>query len=231
VTVRASALLRLCAALAISGLATPAVADSPACAIPQSPRSIDRDSRPSPYDATAHTSIVRVLDPDSIEYSPRAGGPPTTLFRCGQHYHLPIEAPQGCRGEVTPGEHPKPGSWVELHTVYASQVRHDGCNPETLECCQTGPFLVRAFAARVTAQGPDTPILPPPGLPLAEWSGSTTGADKEPEQCKPAAQWSFRLGCDFTVSEAQLHHFRHADPARPVQPSTRLSHDLTLVVP
>jgi hypothetical protein len=100
---------------------------------------------------------------------------------------------------------------VELHTVYASQVRQDGCDPETLECCQAGPFLVRAFAARVAAHGPDTPILPPPGLPLAEWSGSTTGADKEPEQCKPAAQWSFRLGCDFTLSEAQLHRFRHAD--------------------
>jgi hypothetical protein len=172
-----------------------------------------------------------VLTPDSIEYTPRAGGNPTTLSRCGQHYHLPIEAPQGCKGEITPGKKPQPGNWVEIHTVYASKVGHDKCNPETLECCEAGPFVVRAFAAQVTAKGTDEPIVPPPGLPLAEWSGSTTGADKEPEQCKPAAQWSFRLGCDFTVSEAQLGHFKHADPARPVQPAARLSKDLTLVTP
>jgi hypothetical protein len=225
------AMSRVGAILFIAGLASQSLADGAACTIPQSPRNINRRSHPSPYDKTSSTSIVKVLTPDSIEYVPRAGGAPTTLLRCGQHYHLPIEAPQGCRDEITPGEQPKPGSWVELHTVYASQVGHEGCDPETLECCQAGPFLVRAFAARVTAEGPDEPIVPPPGLPLAEWSGSTTGADKEPGQCKPEAQWSFTLGCEFTLSEAQLHHFKHADPARPVQPPARLSHDLTLVLP
>jgi hypothetical protein len=210
---------------------SPANAEDLTCANPQSPRGIDRNASPSPYDATSHTSIVKVLTPDSIEYTPRASGTPTTLARCGQHYHLPIEATQGCKGEVTPGHEPKPGSWVEVHTVYAFKVRREGCDPETLACCEVGPFLVRAFAARVTAKGKDEPIVPPPGLPLAEWSGSTTGADKEPAQCKPAAQWSFRLGCDFTLSEAQIHHFEHADPARPVQPPSRLSKDLTLVTP
>jgi hypothetical protein len=43
--------------------------------------------------------------------------------------------------------------------------------------------------------------------------------------CKPPAQWKFILGCDFTVSEAQLGLFKHIDQSRPLQ--TRLSKDLT----
>lgn len=200
------------------------------CSIPQSPRRIDRATRPSPFDGgVSHNSIVKVLTPESIEYAPRAGGPAQTLQRCGQHYHLPIETPQGCKDEVTPSPEAKAGSRVEVHTVYAFKVRTDGCDPETLGCCEAGPFLVRAFSARVTATGPDEPIVPPPGYPLAEWSGSTTNADKEPGECKPAAQWSFRLGCDFVVSEAQLRRFKHADPARAVQEAPRVSKDLTLV--
>ncbi len=60
--------------------------------------------------------------------------------------------------------------------------------------------------------------------------GSTTGLEKKFCECKAAAQWSFRLGCDFTVSQGQLGRFRGYDPARPLQPENRLSRDLALVV-
>jgi hypothetical protein len=222
-------LVGLGAALLIFALSARGNDEGLACSNPQSPRNIDLQAQPPPYDGASHTSIVKVLTPESIEYTPRAGGPPKTLYRCGQHYHLPIEDPQGCQDEITPSPEPKPGNRVEVHTVYAAKVRTEGCDPETLGCCEAGPFLVRAFSARVTAKGADEPIVPPAGLPLAEWSGSTTNADKEPGECKPAAEWSFRLGCDFTLSEAQLHHFKHADPARAVQKGPRLSKDLTLV--
>jgi hypothetical protein len=99
--------------------------------------------------------------------------------------------------------------------------------PESLDCCK-GTVLVRAFAARVTAGGSPTVIVPPSGRPLAEWSGSATG-DSPGGECKSAAQWSFHLGCNFTVSQVQLASFAHADPARPIPPPARLSDDLTLV--
>jgi hypothetical protein len=223
---RAAAVLLLCVSVV-----PPALAEGPACSIPQSPRNIDPNVVPSPYNGKSPVSIVTNVQPGSIVYTPRAGGAPQTLLRCGQHYHFPIENPQGCQGEVpctAPHEMPAPGQWVEIHTVYAAKVRTDGCDPETLDCCVEAPFLVRAFAARVTAGGVYQPIEPPLGRPLGEWSGSTTGPS-QPAECKPAAQWSFRLGCDFTVSEAQLGHFRHADPARRVQSGPRLSQDLTLV--
>lgn len=203
------------AVLLISTTAVPSHGEGPTCPIPQSPRNIDRQAHPSPYDGASHTSIVKVLTPDSIEYTPRAGGTPTTLRQCGQHYHLPIEDPQGCPGEITPGKEPKPGYGVEVHTVYAAKVSTAACDREKLDCCEAGPFLVRAFSAKVTAKGADEPIVPPPGLPLAEWSGSTTGPDETEGQCKPAAQWSFRLGCDFTLSEAQMHRFKHPTPPGP----------------
>jgi len=228
----------LAAAVLVVAFAARGWAAGPVCSNPQSPRNIDPKAVPSPYDGKSTTSIVKLLGPDSIEYTPRAGGAPTTLYRCGQHYHLPIENPEGCAStapatrakSAKAGDGAKPGDWIEVHTVYAAKVRHDGCDPETLACCETAPFLVRAFSAKVTAQGADTPIVVPPGRPLAEWSGSTTGAAL-PDECKPAAQWSFRLGCDFTLSEAQVRHFRHADPARPVQSGPRVSKDLTLVTP
>ena len=56
-------------------------------------------------------------------------------------------------------------------------------------------------------------------------------ADRYPGECKPPAQWSFRLGCDFRVSEAQLQPLKHPDPARGLQPCNRLSRDLTRVMP
>jgi hypothetical protein len=213
------------------------------CPNAQSPRNVDPGARPSPYQLRGQTSIVGRVAADSIEYLPRVGGPPQTLYRCGQHYHFPIETPQGCGGKAAAGGHsaageagaahadpPPPRSWVEIHTVYAAnQVAPANCDPETLACCIDPPFLVRAFGAKVTAGGRPEPIVPPAGRPLAEWSGSTTGAGSE--ACKPAALWSFHLGCRFTVSEAQLKEFNHRDPARPEQTGDKLSRDLTLVGP
>jgi hypothetical protein len=224
------------AVLMMFALVAPAAAQVPPCSIPQSPRNVDPKASPNPYNGTYSTSIVELTkDPDVLVYKPRPGITSQALFRCGQHYHFPIETPQGCKGEMPAkaeaGEKPKPGQWVEVHTVYAARVRSGGCDPETLDCCETPPFVVRAFSAKVTAGGVPEPIPPPTGRPLAEWSGSTTGAEKEPNECKPAAEWSFRLSCAFTVSEAQLKLFKHVDPARPVQPADRLSRDLTQVLP
>ena len=75
------------------------------------------------------------------------------------------------------------------------------------------------------------PIEPPSGGPLAEWTGSTTGPNETPGQCKPEAQWSFRLGCGFTLSAGQLSGFDHAHAARGLQAGYRASQDLTLVNP
>jgi hypothetical protein len=222
------AVVLLCSALLASARAA-----GPTCTN-QSPRLLHPQTLP-PYDATSSTSFVVSIGPDSIVYKPRSGGTTQTLYRCGQHYHYPTETPQGCRGELPPtgepGTRPAPGQWVEVHTVYAAKVRHEGCDPETLDCCLEAPFLVRAFGAKVTAGGTAGPILVPTGRPLAEWSGSTTSPDKVPDECKPAAQWSFRLDCGFTLSEAQLKTFHHVDKARGLQTGSRLSKDLTLVRP
>jgi hypothetical protein len=206
------------------------------CPNAQSPRDLDRSVQPSLYALAGPSSFLTQTSDQEVTYAPRVGGPPMVLHRCGQHYHFPIENPQGCKGETEAkgGEAkgpPPPGSWVEVHTVFAAVVRTGQCDPETLDCCEKGPFVVRAFTARVTAGGKPAPIEPPPGRPLAEWSGSTTGPDRTPDECKPAALWSFRLGCDFTVSEGQLGRFHHVDPARPVQTGNRLSRDLTMIGP
>jgi hypothetical protein len=202
----------------------------------QSPRNLDLKAQPSLYQLTAQSSFLTETSDETVTYAPRVGGKPMVLHRCGQHYHFPIENPQGCKDETmaTAGEKkgpPPPGSRVEVHTVFAAVVRTGDCDPETLACCEKGPFVVRAFTARVTPGGKPAPIEPPPGLPLAEWSGSTTGPDTKPDECKPAALWSFRLGCDFTVSEGQLGLFHHVDPARKLQTGDRLSRDLTRVQP
>lgn len=209
-----------------------AAAEGPVCLDGQSPRLVDPRAEPSPYQLVGVDSFLARADDETTVYLPRPGGPEVTLHRCGQHYHFPIENPQGCGGET--GEYgegkPGPGSRIEIHTVYAANDEHPrDCDPETLACCTTGPFLVRAFSATIAERGGDGPISPPAGRPLAEWSGSTTGAESRPGECKPAAQWSLRLGCGFTVSAAQVERFHHVDPARPVQQGERLSRDLTLV--
>jgi hypothetical protein len=217
-------------------LAAPAsvAEDARFCPNGQSPRDLTPQADPSPYELAGDDSFLTRADDETAVYAPRAGGPPVTLHRCGQHYHHPVENVQGCRGEASGDDDATEpgavGTRIEIHTVYAANREHpEGCDPETLDCCTDGPFLVRGFAAEVTERGGDGPISPPEGRPLAEWSGSTTGAEVEPDECKPAATWSFRLGCGFTVSKAQVDRFRHPDPARPLQQGDRLSRDLTKV--
>jgi hypothetical protein len=228
-------LVLLAVTLTVSG--APLAAEGPTCSNPQSPRNVDPKSHPPPYFLSSNNSIVSDATPESLVYLPRSGGPAQKLLRCGQHYHFPIENHQGCQGETashkgaasTEAGPVKPGDWIEIHTVYAAKVKSKDCDPETLDCCEEGPFLVRAFEAKVTQDGHGGAIVPPSGRPLAEWTGSTTGRENQPGECKPEALWSFRLGCDFRVSEEQLKEFHHYDPARPLQPADRLSRDLTLV--
>lgn len=214
--------------------ADPAAASGGFCANKQSPRDV------LAFDAQSGESIVELTgDPAKVIYSPRDGGDPQPLYRCGQHYHFPIENHQWCVGEVT-GEHRqsvRPGDVVEVHTVYASKVNRDRCtgaeaagccDPQTLDCCLEPPFLVRAFSATVTREGGPGPIEVPAGRPLAEWSGSSTGSEKWRGECKVAAEWSFRLGCGFELSEAQLRPFTPQE-ARQLQTGPRISCDLTLV--
>ncbi len=223
------------AVLIAAALSLPAAAQQLPCNIPQTPRNIDPKASPSPYYGTYTTSFVEQTVADELVYEPRQGVTSYRLQRCGQHYHFPIEHPQGCQGEIPAtgeaAEKPRPGQWVEVHTVYAARALPCGCDPETLDCCLLPPFVVRAFAAKVTAGGVPGPIPPPTGYPLAEYTGSTSGEEAGPDECKPEANWSFRLSCGFTVSEAQLNLFHHVDPARPLQPADRLSRDLTLVEP
>lgn len=205
----------------LEALAKQSGAQDPQCSIPQSPRRVDRNA---PYTGSTHTSIVEQANPDTLVYK---GG--QTLYPCERHYHFSIENPQGCPGESQTTSEVEPGQWVEVHTVYAASVGPVGCTHHDLDCCEAGPFVVRAFAAKVTAGGLKTVIPEPTGRPLAEWSGSTTGPDKVPNECKKAAEWSFRLGCDFTVSQGQLSRLGHPHPARRPQPANRLSRDLRLV--
>jgi hypothetical protein len=203
-----------------------AQAAAAACGNPQSPRELKS------YQNQPTFSVSR--SPDSgatVVYTRTSDNRKWTLKRCGQHYHCQVENVQpacGQHGASGTCGAPAPGNWVEVHTVYSTKPA-TGCDPETLDCCTsqaTGdPVLVIGYHAHVTKEGPPLQPFPLPwGFATARWSGSTTGT-KPPVDCKPPAQWSFILGCDFTVSEAQLGLFHHIDQARPLQ--TQLSKDLT----
>lgn len=228
--VGAGAAVALACAVCLGGAAPPAGPPAESCTN-QSPRRLDNIRLES------NKSIVAPGVDDTLFYTPRGGGDAVKLSRCGQHYHCGIENFQGCPGQ-RPTTNPSqtcrpvaPGGWVEIHTVYAAEVVRDRpCDPETLECCKTGPFVVMAYQAKLA--GPTPTVAPVPvlwGLPAAEWSGSNTNWDPV-GACKPVpAQWSFILGCNFSVSASQLRLFRHADTLRRLQPENRLSHDLTRV--
>lgn len=212
------------------------------CPVPQSPRDINPKPFPGVYNGTPpsrpESEVTDIVGAATIRYKGQ------TLQRCDQHYHVPVENIQGCRGEKTviPApkneEVPPEGQWVEVHTVYAAEVSSkpecaDGLD-HALECCTKPPFVVRGFNAKVAPDGGNVPsgtaIISPLGRPLAEWSGSNTGPDKVPGECKPiAAQWSNLLNCEITVTQSQLHVYSHPHGAREVQPENRLSKDLTLV--
>jgi hypothetical protein len=226
------------ALLVLGALATRGAA-APPCAVPQSPRDVNPNAKPSPYNGTSTSSVVVSVSPteDSLQFRPRNGGAVQTLVRCGQHYHVPVETVQGCAGEIEvitpPGKTPGPGQWIEVHTVYAPRVTKPCENPEGLGCCEGQPVLVRGFSAKVVHGVGNGPILTPAGRPLAEWSGSNTGPDAKPGDCKPvAAAWSFRLTCNAPgITEAQLDQSfpRGAQGARAVQGGPRVSKDLILV--
>jgi hypothetical protein len=228
----------LAACLMFAALATRG-AVAPPCAVPQSPRNVNAKAYPSPYNGTSRDSMVVSVSPsqDSVQFRPRPGAPVQKLVRCGQHYHAPVETVQGCAGETEvitpPGKTSGPGQWIEVHTVYAPNATPHCENPESLDCCLGQPVLVRGFSAKVVAGAADGPILTPGGRPLAEWSGSNTGPDKDPGDCKPvAAAWSFRLACNAPgITQAQLNKQlpRGAQGARPLQAGPRVSKDLTLV--
>jgi hypothetical protein len=202
-----------------------------ACPNPQSPRKLTS----ADWDRRDKVPKVSPGTQDSIEYSPSAGVK-LVLHPCSQHYHCLIENFQGCPGQVEPDPRRacpelKAGNWVEIHTAY-----HVGPTvnplPENLGKCDgnAGPLVVVGYHAKVTA--PLTkPALPLHfGPPAAEWSGSSTNNENDdPPSCKAPAFWHFALGCDFTVSTAQLGQFHHPDEARRLQPPDRLSHDLTLI--
>jgi len=212
------------------------------CPIPQSPRNIDPKPFPGVYNGTPPSRpdswVTGIVGAATIQYQGQ------TLYRCDQHYHVPVENTQGCPGEkdgtLPPkGEVPPPEQWIEVHTVYAATrpvVTPECPYPDKLDhsglgCCQKAPFVVRGFSAKVTSGGsivpPGTPIIPPVGRPLAEWTGSNTGDGQECKLIK--AQWSSLLNCEIKVTQSQLRVYPYAHEARDVQPDNRLSKDLTLV--
>jgi hypothetical protein len=218
--------LSLFAALAAGG-APPPSTTCQACAPCQSPRDVTQGR---------HTSDSLVVSVSTDQKQVWIRGRQAPLVFCGQHYHAPVENVQGCRGETAlisappqdgSGRAPDPGQWIEVHTVYAPEVKPNCQAWQSLDCCggvsTQDPALVRGFSARVVASRAGTPapgqpttpgqpiLIPTPSQgPLAEWLGSNTGPDSsdKPGECKPTpAWWSFRLtSCDspFTVNQAAL---------------------------
>lgn len=220
-------------------LATRAYTQQPSsCPVPQSPRNVntDKDKGVEYNFVSTKPFITNAKEPDTIEFRGQ------TLYRCDQHYHVPVENTQGIPNErvIKPPAPPSPppaGQWIEVHTVYAAKVSTaDECKnrlDHDLTCCAEPPFVVRGFSAKVVADGQPSsnPITPPQGTIFAEWSGSNTGPDKPKEQgCKPtAAQWSFLMGDKFTVTQGELHAFPKPHEAREVQGCNLISPNLTLV--
>lgn len=211
--------LSLFAALAAGGAPPPPTCQ--ACTPCQSPRDVRNGQHTS-------LSIVERVSTDQKQVWIRGRQAP--LVFCGQHYHAPVENVQGCMGETTlisappldgSGRAPDPGQWIEVHTVYAPDVKPDCQDWQSLDCCVGAPALVRGFSATVLANRPGRPapgrpttpgqpiLIPTPDRgPLAEWFGSNTGPDDKPGECKPVpAWWSFRLtDCarQFLVYQADL---------------------------
>jgi len=220
-------------------LATLACAQESPCPIPQSPRNVNtnREKGVEYNFVSTKPLITDAKEPETIKFRGQ------TLYRCDQHYHVPVENTQGCANEQNgkPPEHgvPPPDQWIEVHTVYAAGVSdEEKCKDRldhNLECCTKPPFVVSGFSAKVAGDGQPShkPITPPTGTLFAEWSGSNTGPDKPNEGgCKPiAAQWSFLMGCEFKVAQSQLEVFHEAHGSRPVQSCNRISNDLALVGP
>jgi len=211
--------------------------------VDQSPRQVQFDmTRETPpaqgedynFSSTVPLAAIAPGEPKEITYQQHP------LERCDRHYHIPVENTQLCPGErklpptssgnkKEPGP-PRPGDWVEMHTVYAAEVSTTGeCatfGDHALRCCLKPPFVVLAFSAQVQ----DKDFVPPPAA-VAEWFGSTTGED-DATGCKPTpAFWHFNLGCQATFTPAFLEHIGHPHSAREPQSPNRVSTDLTYLPP
>jgi hypothetical protein len=83
--------------LLLPALATRGAVTAPACPVPQSPR--DLDPRTAISGHYSHSYVVSVTpSQDEVRYRPRGPEAPPrgetgieTLYRCGQHYHVPVE--------------------------------------------------------------------------------------------------------------------------------------------
>jgi len=221
----------------VSGCAANGVNGVNGCTVYQSPRRLVN------FDNGRRVPAVKQGPGDTILYTPSGSTTPTSLRRCGQHYHCWIENFQGCPGQrptVVGGPpqcpvSPPADSWVEIHTIYSPEVG-ENCDPETLACCKGSPVVVMGYHAKVTGDALPGGVAVPVhfGPEYAEWQGSDTGPDpgNDPQYCRPiAAFWSFTLRCDLTVSQGQLSLFHKQDPARRLQPADRLSHPLVEVRP
>ena len=208
----------------------------------QSPRNVtvklDSTNR-APYNYVSTVPLASPVTgtwPESVRYQRQ------DLKRCDQHYHAPVENVQGCDGEKLPPSRPDvpppPGSWIEVHTVFALAVDSTGKCADHLDhdlaCCITPPFVVIAYSAKIGADSMPVPaVIKPPIADLAaEWSGSNTGSDDD-TKCKPLpAQWNFALGCNFTVPRNYISEIlpkKHS--ARSLQTGNLISRDLTLAGP
>jgi len=204
---------------------TPPAGAMPGACSNQSPRALAGVA----WDKRAAESPVENVTDQTVLYHGQ------TLHLCSQHFHCQIENFQGCAGQsVSPDPGPvscpvpPAGSWVEVHRAYAAKA---GCVGHVGDCCLEEPFVVLGYQAKVA------PGIAPVSLPLfrqqpfADFSGSTTGPGHEEgaEACKPAAYWSFSLGCGYTVHANQLTQKpNYGEGARPLQ--SDVSRDLTLVV-
>jgi hypothetical protein len=216
---------------------TPPVVEPP-CAVPQSPRNVNR-AAPDPYCGRSNNSMVVSLSPSQDSGRFRLGPGPCVqpLVQCGQHYHAPVENVQGCPGETNllpmVGNTPGPGQWIEVHSVYAPEAKTSGCDREQLDCCVGHPIVVLGWSAKVVAGTANGPILQPTSGARAEWWGSNTGPDATAGACKPiAAAWSFRMTCSAPgITQAQLssHFPTGVQGARALQGGPRVSKDLSLV--
>jgi len=214
-------------ALALPSMETRAAEVWKTCRTPQSPRNVD--PKTAPYDGRSSVSVATDIAWSTLTYTPRGGGNAQTLYLCGQHYHVKVENPQGCPAS----------DLLELHHVYTARLKEGPCDFYHLSCCAARPILVLAEQVRKvdpTKEKVTGPLWRNPEAyrtaQRAEWSGSTTGPDTKPDECKPEAQWSFLLGCDGTIDPLTLQAmYGKGEGIRQPQPPNRLSKDLTLVTP
>jgi hypothetical protein len=219
--------------VALVVLVVPAFPQATGPCVNQSPRQVvfDRNRTTPPaqgldYNFISASPLVQRSSEEQIQYQGH------TLYRCDKHYHVPVENIQGCSDESvnrsTPSAPLPIDQWIEIHTVYASEVSTTGkCATgldHDLECCLKPPFVVIGSSAKVAAT--DSPLA---YSDWVEWSGSTTGKD-DATGCKPVpAEWHFGLGCNVTMTPKTIEDLGKAHPARPVQSPQRVSVDLTLL--